>query len=55
MLLVDHETVLHSMLGEDELPGSRRETAVWSSGTGFASTFIAMMDHLLDGPPIGTR
>lgn len=51
MLLVDHETVLHSMLGAEELPGLQRETAFWSSGTGFATTFIAMMDHFLDGQP----
>lgn len=49
MLLVDHETILHSMLGDEELPGIQRETAFWSSGTGFASTFIVMMDHFLDG------
>ncbi|WP_227378040.1 TrmB family transcriptional regulator [Haladaptatus halobius] len=48
MLLVDHETVLHSMLGDEELPGLQLETAFWSSGSGFASTFIAMMDHFID-------
>jgi hypothetical protein len=53
MLLVDHETILHSMLGDEELPGIQRETAFWSSRTGFASTFIAMMDHVLDGHPNG--
>lgn len=48
MLLIDHETVLHSMLGDEELPGLRRETAFWSSGSGFATMFIAMVDHFLD-------
>lgn len=51
LLLVDHETVLHSMLGDEELPGLRQETAFWSSGSGFASMFIAMMDHFLDEQP----
>lgn len=48
MLLVDHDTVLHSMLGDEELPDLKRETAFWSSGSGFATTFIAMMDHFLN-------
>lgn len=51
MLLVDHDTVLHSMLGDEELPDYRRETAYWSSGSGFASWFIAMMDHFLTEQP----
>lgn len=51
MLLADRETVLHSMLGDEELPGLKRETAFWSAGSGFASTFIAMMDHLLHERP----
>jgi sugar-specific transcriptional regulator TrmB len=48
MLLVDGDTVLHSTLGAEELPGLRRETAFWSSGSGFATTFIAMLDRFLD-------
>lgn len=48
MLLIDHETVLHSVLGAEELPGLKRETAYWSSGSGFASTLIAMMERFLD-------
>lgn len=51
MLLVDRDTVLHSVLGDEELPGLTRETAYWSSGSGFASTFIAMMERFLDEQP----
>lgn len=47
MLLVDYDTVLHSVLGDEELPGLQRETAYWSSGSGFASTFIAMIDQVI--------
>lgn len=48
MLLVDNDTVLHSVLGEEELPGVTRETAYWSSGTGFAATLVAMMEQFLE-------
>lgn len=51
MLLIDRETVLHSVLGDEELPGLTRETAYWSSGSGFASTLIAMMERFLDEQP----
>lgn len=47
MLLVDDDTVLHSVVGEEELPGATRETAYWSAGSGFASTLVAMMEHTL--------
>lgn len=47
MLLVDEDTVLHSVLGEEELPGVTRETAYWSAGSGFASTLVAMMERTL--------
>lgn len=47
MLLVDDDTVLHSVLGEEELPGVTRETAYWSAGSGFASTLVAMMERTL--------
>lgn len=51
MLIVDYDTVLHSVLGHEELPGLKRETAFWSSGSGFASWFVTMMDHFLDDQP----
>ncbi|GAB7011856.1 TrmB family transcriptional regulator [Halolamina salina] len=47
MLLVDDHTVLHSVLGEEALPGASRETAYWSADSGFASTLIAMMERTL--------
>jgi sugar-specific transcriptional regulator TrmB len=47
VLLVDDETVLHSVLGEEALPGVTRETAYWSSGSGFASTLVAMIERAL--------
>lgn len=47
VLLVDDDTVLHSVLGEEELPGVTRETAYWSAGSGFASTLVAMMERAL--------
>lgn len=48
MLLIDQSTVLHSVLGDEELPGLQRETAYWSSGSGFASTLSAMMERFID-------
>lgn len=51
LLLVDRDTILHSMLGAEELPGIRSETAFWSSGSGFATMFVDMMDHFLDDRP----
>jgi len=47
VLLVDENTVLHSVLGEEELPGVTRETAYWSAGSGFASTLVAMIERAL--------
>lgn len=47
MLLVDDDTVLHSVLGEEELPGVTRETAYWSAGSGFAATLVTMMERTL--------
>jgi len=47
MLLIDDDTVLHSVLGEEELPGVTRETAYWSSGSGFAATLVTMMERML--------
>lgn len=47
VLLIDDDTVLHSVLGEEELPGVSRETAYWSAGSGFASTLVAMMERAL--------
>lgn len=47
VLLIDGDTVLHSVLGEEALPGVTRETAYWSAGSGFASTLVAMMERAL--------
>lgn len=47
VLLVDDDTVLHSVLGEEALPGVTRETAYWSAGSGFASTLVAMIERAL--------
>ena len=47
MLLVDDDTVLHSVLGEEDLPGATHETAYWSAGSGFATTLVTMMERTL--------
>ena len=44
ILVVDGETLLLSILGEEELPGVRMETAIWSSETGFAAVIIQLLD-----------
>jgi sugar-specific transcriptional regulator TrmB len=38
LVVVDQKELLLSALGEEELPGIPRETAVWSDAPGFAST-----------------
>lgn len=50
ILVVDHDTVLLSMLGGQELPGVRRETAIWSSDTGFATMFADLLAGWIDHP-----
>ena len=47
LLSVDGETILLSVLGGEELPGVRKETAIWSSDTGFATVLIELLgSHL---------
>ena len=48
ILVVDDETVLLSVLGDEELPELRRETAIWSAETGFASVIVRMFYGVLD-------
>lgn len=50
ILVVDHDTVLLSMLGGRELPGVRQETAIWSSDTGFATMFADLLAGWIDHP-----
>lgn len=38
LVIVDQQELLFSMLGEEELPGIPRETAIWSDAPGFAFT-----------------
>lgn len=47
ILVVDDETVLLSVLG-DERHGIQEETAIWSTGTGFAAVFIQMITGWFD-------
>jgi sugar-specific transcriptional regulator TrmB len=47
VLIADDETVLVSVLGDEE-PGGRRETAIWSANTGFASVFVGLFEEWLD-------
>jgi sugar-specific transcriptional regulator TrmB len=47
VLIVDDETVLLSVLGDEESDG-RRETAIWSANTGFASVFVGLFEEWLD-------
>lgn len=44
ILVVDEETVLLSVLGDEELPNLRTETAIWSAETGFAAVIIQLLD-----------
>lgn len=44
ILVADGDTVLLSVLGEEELPGIREETAFWSAETGFATVLVQLID-----------
>jgi HTH-type transcriptional regulator, sugar sensing transcriptional regulator len=44
VLVVDGETVLLSVLGEEELPGVRREAAIWSTRSDFAAVLAGLVD-----------
>ncbi|MFC7138978.1 TrmB family transcriptional regulator [Halosimplex aquaticum] len=48
LLAVDGETVLLSVLGGEELPGVRTETAIWSSDTGIATVLLQLLRSHLD-------
>ncbi|MDY7080974.1 MAG: helix-turn-helix domain-containing protein [Halobacteria archaeon] len=43
-LIVDRDTVLLSVLGQEELPGIKKETAIWSSDSNFASVIIQISE-----------
>jgi sugar-specific transcriptional regulator TrmB len=47
VLIVDNETVLLSVLGDEKL-GTKRETAIWSANTGFAAVFVNLFEGWLD-------
>lgn len=49
ILVVDGDTVLVSVLGGEELPGIREETAFWSSETGFATFLVQLIDGWFGG------
>lgn len=44
ILVVDEETLLLSVLGGEELPSLRTETAIWSAETGFAAVIIQLLN-----------
>lgn len=48
LLVVDDETVLLSVFGEEALPELRTETAIWSAETGFASVLVRMLHSMID-------
>ena len=54
LLAVDGEAILLSVLGDEELPGVRHETAIWSSETGFATVLLRLVGSHL-GEDIGTK
>lgn len=47
ILIADAETVLLSVLGTGD-GGGRRETAIWSADTGFASVFVGLFEEWFD-------
>ncbi|MFB6141389.1 MAG: TrmB family transcriptional regulator [Halosimplex sp.] len=48
LLAVDGETILLSVLGGEELPGVRKETAIWSADTGIATVLLQLLGSHLD-------
>lgn len=44
ILVADGDTVLLSVLGDEELPGIKKETAFWSSKTGFATVLVQLIN-----------
>jgi len=49
LLAVDGHTILLSVLGGEELPGVRKETAIWSADTGIATVLLELLrSHIID-------
>jgi sugar-specific transcriptional regulator TrmB len=48
ILVVDGDTLLLSVHGEEDLPSLQTETALWSSETGFATIIVRLLDTWLD-------
>jgi len=47
LVTADGDTILLSVLGGEELPGVRRETAIWSADTGFATVLLQLVGSQL--------
>ena len=54
LVAADGRTILLSVLGGEELPGVRKETAIWSSDTGFATVLLELLGSHL-GDTVGTK
>jgi sugar-specific transcriptional regulator TrmB len=54
LLAADGRTILLSVLGGEELPGVRKETAIWSADTGFATVLLQLLGSHL-GETVGTK
>lgn len=48
LLVVDDETVLLSILGDETVPDLQSETAIWSARSGFAAVIIRLLDVWFD-------
>jgi len=48
ILVVDGDTLLLSVLGDEDLPSLQTETALWSAETGFASIIIRLLNTWLE-------
>jgi len=48
ILAVDGDTLLLSVLGDENLPSLQTETALWSAETGFAAIIIRLLNTWLD-------
>ncbi len=48
ILVVDEQTVLLSVVGNEAVPGGPTETAIWSAETGFAAVIIQLLLSWLD-------
>lgn len=47
-LVVDGDTVLLSVLGDETTPGIQSEAAIWTAGTGFAEILVGLLTGRLD-------